>query len=267
MNNTHTQSSNAIKRASRSIVERVVHLTPSLHLTPPHRKMRRRYKFVPVTSPDMLLPGVLIQLLDEQQITYLCTVAMVRSSMVHVTRKVMGMDEVWRIPLDSIPHMKPEVCAYRVVDSAGKRVLFNLPLGTAEHVVYFIGTEMGRFRSVIDDNGTVLIKGLRVMIDGEHISRTGEPVSDGSTLVVGSEEVGRLSFVTHTIDEVSAARALVSLNDRETAVAARETAVAARETSVAEREAKLATIVVMRETIAYLEAEILRLDGKRRRLI
>lgn len=201
------------------------------------------YPYNKAVTMARILPGTAIRTPDGHE----CVVEAVRDTNISVSRKVYSSTEQW-IERNINPATL-DICMYRIVAPSKTRVVYNLKMEPEEHRVMFIGTETGRFRTMVLD-GKVMVRGPRVSVSGNSATVEWVRAYDGDSLVVGTYEVGTFSFHSPDIVATSAsstdiavdAMLSMSIMARERQVADREARVTEREAIVAQREAALRLI-------------------------
>ena len=155
-----------------------------------------------------------------------------------VERKVGNSTETWTVDLDQ----GIEVCKYRIMDVAGKRVLHNVGNTTHECTLSVMGAEtVVVLRILITAHGRVDIMGNAGVEGVGEAHAQWVSTRSGSFLFVGRTRIARMEVLeSNDQPESDAASALVSMRTRETALMEeREAAVEEREAAVEEREAAL----------------------------
>lgn len=199
------------------------------------------YTYAPA-SLDVLLPGAAVRVTGATGAKYECVLVKTWGETMRVQRNIGSAVEHWTIPLEDVDDGKVEVCRYRVLNRACKRVLYNIPNESFEHKVFFlVGVETGRFRSMVVD-GVVLVRGPRVSVAGESATFDWKMVGDGDSLVLGGDEIG--TFHINTVREIG-------LKQREEALAERERIVEEREKDLSVKEERLRK--VLKSTIRTLK--------------
>lgn len=200
------------------------------------------YPYTKAMTMARILPGTAIRTPEGHE----CVVEAVRDTNISVSRKVYSSTEQW-VERDIDPATM-DICAYRIVGASRARVVYNLKAEPEEHRVMFIGTETGRFRTMVVD-GCLMIRGPRVSVSGNSATTDWVRAYDGDSLVVGTYEVGTFVFneeVTATsassTDIAVDAMLSMSIMARERQVADREARVSEREAIVSQREAALRLI-------------------------
>ena len=190
------------------------------------------YTFIPA-APSSLLPGSHVRVMEDGQ-WYEARVVRKTKTGVTVERKLGNSTETWTVQ-DNI-----EVCKYRIMDVAGKRVLHNVGNTIHKCTLSVMGAEtVVVLRIIITAHGRVDIMGNAGVEGVGEAQDKWVSTRSGSFLVVGRTRIARMEVLESNdqpeSDAVSALVSMRALGDREAALREREE----REGALEEREAAM----------------------------